>query len=179
MPMIYYKSGSSWVNALSLFYPVGAYYISNSSTNPGSLFGGQWSNVTGRFLYCNNGTGPGGANSVSHSHTVNSHTHKYEHYHSTYPKNLYSDLKIRTTLDETNDTAAKWGLVNKYSNAQGFQDRVLVHSTTTVKNVYIDIGSTAKAAYGDYTDASSPGTSSTSISTMPQYRTVYAWYRTT
>lgn len=76
MAQLYYKSGSSWVNALSVFYPVGAYYLSNSSSSPSSLFGGTWQSVTSRFLYCSTSITTGGEN--SHTLTVNEmpkHTH--------------------------------------------------------------------------------------------------------
>ena len=46
MALLYYKSGSSWVNALNLFYPVGAVYLANTSTSPSSLFGGTWQRCT-------------------------------------------------------------------------------------------------------------------------------------
>ena len=73
-----YKSGSSWIDYNLVIYPVGAYYFSNSSTSPATLFGGTWANLTGRFLYCNNGTGTGGHNSYTltydnlprHSHNL-------------------------------------------------------------------------------------------------------------
>lgn len=76
MAQLYYKSGSSWVNALSVFYPVGAYYLSNSSSSPSSLFGGTWQSVTSRFLYCSSSITTGGEN--SHTLTINempSHKH--------------------------------------------------------------------------------------------------------
>lgn len=76
MAQLYYKNGSSWINALSVFYPVGAYYLSNSSSSPSSLFGGTWQSVTSRFLYCSSSITTGGEN--SHTLTVNempSHTH--------------------------------------------------------------------------------------------------------
>lgn len=76
MAKLYYKSGSSWVNALSVFYPVGAYYLSNSSSSPANLLGGTWQSVTSRFLYCSTSITTGGEN--SHTLTVNempSHTH--------------------------------------------------------------------------------------------------------
>lgn len=59
---IKYKSGSSWVDIRQQIYPVGSIYMSMSSTSPSSLFGGTWSPITGRFLYCNNGTDTGGSN---------------------------------------------------------------------------------------------------------------------
>ena len=62
----------SWnSNSTSLLsaYPVGAVYISWSSTSPASLFGGSWVAITGRFPYFNAGTGQGGSN--SHTLSVN------------------------------------------------------------------------------------------------------------
>lgn len=67
-----YKSGSSWVDYNLVVYPVGAIYLGFSSTSPASLFGGTWTPITGRFLYCNAGTGTGGNNSVSHTHGLSS-----------------------------------------------------------------------------------------------------------
>ena len=68
MANAYYKNGSSWINMANVFYPVGAYYLANTSTSPSNLFGGTWSNLTGRFLYCNNGTAQNGEN--SHTLTI-------------------------------------------------------------------------------------------------------------
>lgn len=71
------KDSSSWTTLLNMIYPVGSYYLSNSSTSPGSKFGGTWSAITGRFLYCNAGTGTGGSN--TQTLTVNqipNHTHR-------------------------------------------------------------------------------------------------------
>lgn len=31
-------------------YPIGAVYFSMSSTDPGTLFGGTWSKIQGRFI---------------------------------------------------------------------------------------------------------------------------------
>lgn len=61
-----YKSGSSWIDYNLVIYPVGAIYLGFSSTSPASLFGGTWTPITGRFLYCNAGTSTGGNNSHSH-----------------------------------------------------------------------------------------------------------------
>lgn len=77
MAQLYYKSGSSWVNALSVFYPVGAYYLSNSSSSPSSLFGGTWQSVTSRFLYCSSSITTGGANSQTlTAEQLPKHTHR-------------------------------------------------------------------------------------------------------
>lgn len=65
-----YKSGSSWVDYNLVIYPVGAIYLGFSSTSPASLFGGTWTPITGRFLYCNAGTGTGGNNSHNHIYGI-------------------------------------------------------------------------------------------------------------
>ena len=59
-------------------YPVGCIYQSFVNTNPSQLFGGQWQQITGRFLRAANDTSVGGSDTVtlnisqipSHSHTV-------------------------------------------------------------------------------------------------------------
>lgn len=49
-------------------YPVGAVYISYVSTSPASLFGGTWTQITGRFLRMANDVSTGGADSITHWH---------------------------------------------------------------------------------------------------------------
>lgn len=66
------------IKSMSLLssYPVGAVYISYSSTSPASLFGGSWVALKGVFPYFNAGTSTGGSN--SHTLSVNelaSHGH--------------------------------------------------------------------------------------------------------
>lgn len=67
---------ASYISLLDLTYPVGAYYLSNSSTSPASFFGGAWSALTNRFLYCNSGTYTGGSNTHTlTSNEIPSHSH--------------------------------------------------------------------------------------------------------
>ena len=63
-------------------YPVGAIYMSSSSTNPSNLFGGTWQSIQGKFLLSASGDYPAGSSGgsanavvVSHTHTQASHTH--------------------------------------------------------------------------------------------------------
>lgn len=51
---------------LDLVYPVGCVYISYSSTSPASLFGGSWTQLTGRFLRMDNNVNTGGSDTHSH-----------------------------------------------------------------------------------------------------------------
>lgn len=71
-----YKSGSSWIDYNLVVYPVGAIYISYTSTSPATLFGGTWTPITGRFPYFNAGTGTGGSNTQTLSvDNLPSHNH--------------------------------------------------------------------------------------------------------
>lgn len=60
----------AYVNLGQIIYPVGSVYISYTSTSPASLFGGNWTAITGHFPYFNNGTSTGGSNSP--------HTHNFK-----------------------------------------------------------------------------------------------------
>ena len=66
-PFVGHKHSADEINGIALkAYPVGAYYISESATSPASLFGGTWTQVTGRFLRAANDTATGG----SDTHTL-------------------------------------------------------------------------------------------------------------
>lgn len=56
------KAGSSFQTICP--FPVGYIYQSYNSTSPANIYGGSWTPITGRFLYCNSGTSVGGANSI-------------------------------------------------------------------------------------------------------------------
>ena len=68
-------------------YPIGAIYMSMNSIDPGTLFGGAWEQITGRFLLACDATyeagNTGGSSTVSlqvenlpsHSHSVGAHAH--------------------------------------------------------------------------------------------------------
>lgn len=52
---------------LDLIYPVGAVYLSFSSTSPASLFGGSWTKITSGYLQAASNTNSGGSSSHSHA----------------------------------------------------------------------------------------------------------------
>ena len=73
---VYYKSGSSWVDAI---HPVGCFYISQTATSPATLFGGQWTQVTNAAIRAATGTGYTGSD--THTLTINeipSHEHSLQ-----------------------------------------------------------------------------------------------------
>lgn len=60
--------GSNFV--LDNVYPVGAVYMSMNSTNPGTLFGGTWEQVQGKFLLGVSNAYPAGSSGGESEHTL-------------------------------------------------------------------------------------------------------------
>ena len=110
---------------LNLVYPVGSIYWSSNNTNPGTLFGGTWTQIKDKFIlaagdyYSNEATGGAAtvtltvSNMPSHSHsftpsgTVGSHTHTGpSHTHSFTPNGSVSSTFTGTsgTTGETKPT---------------------------------------------------------------------------
>ena len=61
-------------------YPIGSIYMNVNSTNPGTLFGGTWEQIQGRFLLGMSSSYPAGSQGGEASHTLTtaempSHTH--------------------------------------------------------------------------------------------------------
>lgn len=80
MAQFYYKNGSSWINALNLFYPTGAIYASTTSTSPGTLFGGTWQQISNAALRAATSSIASYTGSDTHTLTSNeipSHSHSH------------------------------------------------------------------------------------------------------
>lgn len=109
------------INYASIFdkvYPVGAIYMSVSSTNPTNLFGGTWEQIMDRFLLASGnsyGAGTIGGEAV-HTLTIDEipvHNHITtsggEHYHTGRYRNGYTlggnNFLLRRVSDEDNYTA--------------------------------------------------------------------------
>lgn len=164
-----------WINpsgALDLsalwdkLYPVGSVYMSTSSTNPGTLFGGTWAQITGRFLYCTTESKTTGG-SATHTHTGPSHSHTYGiALGAFYGAAGYEGSEYTGVLQNgTGDPAgwASWSSANVTNNSSATQ--------TTKTNSNAIKKSTAN------TGASGTGNTGAS-SSLPPYFTVYCWYRT-
>ena len=154
--------------AMLLLHPIGSYYWSEDSTNPGKLFGGTWISIYDCYMYATNNTGTGGSSSVtltsahmpSHSHTMPSHTHNMElHNHSIGVHNHSVPNSTHThTLGHTHPTiytvmTATWSIGG--------------HRSTGGYNVFTSKqGSKTSNGTGDY--ASPTVTFSTNASTSTQ-----------
>lgn len=76
-------NNQTWAQMLKTVYPVGAVYLSTSSTSPASLFGGTWEQMKDRFLLGAGGTytagSTGGAATVTLTTSqIPSHDHKLQ-----------------------------------------------------------------------------------------------------
>ncbi len=74
--------GSNFV--LDNVYPIGAVYMSMNSTNPGTLFGGTWEQVQGKFLLGVSDAYPAGSSGGESEHTLTTaeipdHTHSFKY----------------------------------------------------------------------------------------------------
>lgn len=118
MPKLYYKSGSSWVNALNIFYPVGAFYISNVSTSPATLLGGTWAQVTDAAI--RGATGAGYTGSDTTTLTVNqipAHTHYFRLKAFGHQGNTTTSGEPKYWNDGNNDGTVWVGGLGNTSNA--------------------------------------------------------------
>lgn len=80
--VFFQTAGSNFV--LDNVYPIGAVYMSMNSTNPGTLFGGTWEQVQGKFLLGVSNAYPAGSSGGESEHTLTTeeipdHTHRYNY----------------------------------------------------------------------------------------------------
>lgn len=143
-----YKSGDSWVDYNLVVYPVGALYISYSSTSPATLFGGTWVAITGRFLYANADTGTGGSNTQTLSVDNLPHIHGY--------------LGIRGVDDSFMSTSCIGDGVFRRDN---YSDHCYIFER-------------AGGFYEGYGGFSMDFGSGKAHNNMPAYQSVYCWRRT-
>ena len=144
---------------LDILYPVGSIYTSMNATSPATLFGGTWTQIKDRFLYCTTSSNRlGGSNNVrlSTSH-LPSHNHRFDGYTSSNGNHTHTyavgcaESTTRTCCQR--HTMMNNGWCNRTSGQAGNHNHRFSGTTANT-------GSNA------------------SFSIMPQHITCYAWYRT-
>lgn len=149
-------------------YPVGAIYMSVSSTNPGNLFGGTWERIQNQFLLSAGGDYPAGTTGgsadavvVSHSHTQASHTHH-------------------------NAKGAGWGYLS-YNTSKSTMTRSKVNTSSGSRYTFLGTPNATSADgsnmdWGGQLQSTTPSINSSGVSgtgkNMPPYLSVYVWKRT-
>ena len=168
-------------------YPVGAIYMSVNNTDPGTLFGGTWTQIQDSFIlaagstYAGGSTGGSATINLAHSHTVNSHNHSLpantgdhtltvnempSHYHNV--NTCYYQIGKNTTNAKIASTTSDSYWNNNPNSGQ-----------RSIQNAGGD--QAHSHPIGGNTGDKSPGTNSQLSSTqsiLPPYLAVYVWTRT-
>lgn len=171
-------------------YPVGSIYMSVNNTDPGTLFGGTWTQIQDSFIlaagstYAGGSTGGAATINLAHSHTVNSHNHSL-------PANTGSHTLTVDEMPSHHHTYANtsgsriydvrygangWG--NTGSLGVGFNGGTF---DATVYGGDTGGGQGHSHTIGGNTGNSTPGTNSQLSATqsiLPPYLAVYVWKRT-
>ena len=89
--------GSNFI--LDNVYPVGSIYMNVNSTNPGTLFGGTWEQIQGRFLLGMSSSYPAGSQGGEAEHTLSTdempaHSHNFS-YQETNGNKSFSDNTVQ------------------------------------------------------------------------------------
>lgn len=109
--LFFQTAGSNFV--LDNVYPVGAVYMSMNSTNPGTLFGGTWEQVQGKFLLGVSNAYPAGSSGGESEHTLTrdeipDHTHSFK----------YTGQSVTTGVNSIRLYQAASNQYNAYSGGQ-------------------------------------------------------------
>lgn len=142
-------------------YPVGSIYMSVNSTDPGTLFGGTWARITGKFLLAATDDGNSGANQAA-GNTGGSATHSITT--SEMPSHNHSvDKQYLHRLDSADNNYANYG---DGGSLTGWDIQIAQTNNTGTTRLGIPAFSTNNSGSGS------------AMSIMPPYLSVYVWQRT-
>lgn len=188
-----WKKGFKISNAeiRDFIYPVGSYYISNSSTSPAQRFGGEWLEVgddnseQGFFLYAHHGNKTGGT--TRHRHIMNTgkavNDSQYIMDFDNPNTFLASAILGRSEAyaEVTYNGAMQYAGQNK-PGASGFSLET-GPGTSKISRIRLDMTSepvinVADGGQKEYNYEFLPGQPYESGEVLPPYREVFAWIRT-
>ena len=133
---------------LNKVYPVGAIYMSVNNTDPGTLFGGTWQELTGRFLLGRSTGHAAGSTGGEETHTLTSaempaHTHNGPSHTHTGPSHTHTGPSHTHTIashTHTASTASAGAHAHKMNRAK-------LAATGTAKYAIQDTSSNPTATY--------------------------------
>lgn len=161
-------TSSQITDFLNKVYPVGAIYLSTSSTSPATLFGGTWTAIQNRFLVAAGSSYSAGSTGGSESHTHTSAAHKHgAGFESGGDGDLWATVSGNTGYIYFREDGTVTGSVATWP------------ATHRVSGTY---GTTSNSVGGGadvrgYTSTTTPGPTGPS-SSLPPYLSVYMWQRT-
>lgn len=138
-------------------YPVGAIYISTSSTSPASLFGGSQTRIQNQFLLA-----AGSGYSAGSTGGSTTHSHNYGIRYNSFYATFVGD-----------DTTAIRTLTYNGTSETGYKNSIWVQDVSTKRNSGLSSGSTSTSSASYLNRATTSGNSN-----MPPYLAVYVWKRT-
>lgn len=138
-------------------YPVGAIYMSTSSTSPASLFGGSQTQIQNQFLLA-----AGSSYSAGSTGGSTTHSHSYGIRYNAFYATFVGD-----------DTTAIRTLTYNGTSETGYKDSIWVQDVSTKRNSGLSSGSTSTSSASYLNRATTSGNSN-----MPPYLAVYVWKRT-
>ena len=154
-------------NIFLSLYPVGSVYISTSSTNPGTLFGGTWEQIKDRFLLACGSTYSNG--STGGSASLQSHTHSIPALSGTAASSTHSHVVTTKTTSYGSGSQTSWRCLSWPGTSADYTQTVYTNNGTA----------DGSHTHSVTTNASTSGTSgSGSAGNMPPYLAVYIWKRT-
>lgn len=151
------------VLSVNEIYPVGSIYLSTSSTNPETLFGGKWTQISGRFLYCTTESKTTGGSTTTGKASGNTGS---------------TTLSLSQIPKHRHPLRGRYGGggANGYGLITNSGDAITGNSNGTTdncKNV-----SSAMDYVGGGKGHTHTLNSHTHSQSLPPYFTVYCWYRT-
>lgn len=181
-------------------YPVGAIYMNVSDVNPGTLFGGTWERIQGRFLLgASSGHAAGsagGAETVTlsrsqlpaHAHDIPPHTHSVPNHPHTIPEHTHTATCASGGAHAHRQTralvaaagTARYAVQGTDSSVHGQTQEGGSHShavTIASKGAFTTAasGACSTGSYSGYTTSEGNGSA---VNIMPPYLSVYIWKRT-
>lgn len=153
---------------LDLVYPIGSIYISANNVNPSEFLGGNWQQITDKFLlaagskYTAGSVGGSATKTISKANLPNYTLYSASHSHTftgTAASHNHSVSNIQYTTGYGNN-------LNAASTGQG-------HGTSYTNSTSI----TPSGTNSNTTITVNSGGSGTALDIMPPYEVVYAWKR--
>lgn len=142
----------SFINLLSIIYPVGAVYLSVNPVSPSQIIGGTWTEIDdGNYLRAAGNNTPvtstGGNSEVSHSHEAG---------------------ELRASIGAVNSNIYSLGYepVDPYSSARPQTNLGIIGNQAPPSGSTFNHGTKIRGNSGN-----------TTIDIIPPYTAVYIWYR--
>ena len=193
------KINSSPALTMNDIYPVGSIYMSISSVNPSTLFGGTWQKIEGRFLLAASSSyevgSTGGSNDAivvshthsnsstnsagSHSHTISGGSHSHTASSSSSGSHTHYLMYGTNRFSSNSGGGYDAGSGTKYQSSSDKTASAGSHTHTITVNTSSSHSHTAASA-GSHSHTVTVGTAGQSGTgkNMPAYIAVNVWERT-